>query len=132
MKRKLTRKGFASAVIEKTILRLTSIGYLNDEEYGRSLFARYRDIQNSGRKKIQFEMRKRGIPSNIIHRCLEEISDNEEYEKAAAFVDLMKHKLADMPAQKKQRKIQQTLIRRGFSFDCVREAMQQFYDDENR
>lgn len=70
MVQRLGQKGFSTEEIEKALERLTEWGYLNDREYALS-YCRSKQSSYS-KKRIQVELKHKGIEEELILEVLEE------------------------------------------------------------
>lgn len=123
--RKLEERGFPQTVIEGTLDHLEKQGVLNDRALGQSLLQSYLYRRPSGRKRIAFEMEKRGIKDSLIEELLEK--DTPEEERARA-LDLARNKVAGwkkLDRTKRRKKLYDFLVRRGFDFNLSREVAEE-------
>lgn len=115
------KPGVSTAITTRVFDRLVEKGYVNDESFARYWIENRSQTKGISRRKLQLELRAKGIDSGIIDRLLTETlrSDDEEIQKVIA---------------KKQRlypdrqKFMQYLMRQGFSYDSIKRALS--YDDE--
>jgi regulatory protein len=70
MLQRLEMKGFSSEEVEGTLKRLVEWGYLNDREYALS-YSRTKQVSYS-KKRIEVELKRRGIEEELIEEVLEE------------------------------------------------------------
>lgn len=70
MVQRLGQKGFSTDEIEKALERLTEWGYLNDREYALS-YCRSKQ-SNYSKKRIQVELKHKGIEDKLILEVLKE------------------------------------------------------------
>jgi regulatory protein len=110
------RPGVATEVTTRVYDRLVERGYINDESFARYWIENRSQTKGISRRKLQLELRGKGVDSGLIDRLLRETlrSDDEEIQKVIA---------------KKQRlypdrqKFIQYLMRQGFSYDSVVQAL---------
>ena len=115
------KPGVSTAITTRVFDRLVEKGYVNDESFARYWIENRSQTKGISRRKLQLELRAKGIDSGIIDHLLTETlrSDDEEILKVIA---------------KKQRlypdrqKFMQYLMRQGFSYDSIKRALS--YDDE--
>ncbi|OGW51320.1 MAG: hypothetical protein A2078_13730 [Nitrospirae bacterium GWC2_57_9] len=120
VERKLTEKEFPPAVIQTVLAGLDRLGYVNDREFA-GLWARSRvRLRGFGRRRIEQELRSRGVSRDIIHETL-----------AGLFADSSEAEVARKEAQKKlkalerfepcvrRRRLAGHLERKGFSSDII-------------
>ncbi len=73
---RLRKKGFNSEEIDSSLSRLREWGYLNDLEVART-YSQFKQHYYS-LKRINYELKRRGIEESIIHQVLEELSPEQE------------------------------------------------------
>ena len=117
----------AAAVVE----RLWEVGLLDDERYAARLARSLSEIKHYPRRRIEQELRHRGISSMLIQTVLSEL-EGEDYEQALALLQKKYYnKLNDLDSR---RRVTAALARRGFSYGSIRRAMDEMGapdDEEN-
>ena len=121
---KLRDKGFDEAVIHNTLSGLVRLGYLDDEKFAR-LWAESRvRLRAFGRRRIDRELREKGIDPSIVQEALDEIFTVEQEidiaEKAAA------RKVKGMQfldRETRRRRLAGFLERKGFPYDVIRDVL---------
>lgn len=115
------RPGVSAEVTTRVFDRLVEKGYVNDESFARYWVENRSQTKGVSRRKLQLELRAKGVEGGVIDRQLAESlrSDDDEIQKVIA---------------KKQRlypdrqKFMQYLMRQGFSYDSITRAFS--HDDE--
>ena len=110
------RPGVSSEVTTRVFDRLLEKGYVNDESFARYWVENRSQTKGVSRRKLQLELRAKGVDSSVIDRQLADSlrSDDDEIQKVIA---------------KKQRlypdrqKFIQYLMRQGFSYDSITRAL---------
>lgn len=74
---KLKSKGYSREDIENCLLRLKELGYLDDEAYAKS-YARQAMEKGHGKRKIAFDLRRKGAGDGASKAALEELESEEE------------------------------------------------------
>jgi len=119
IKQKMLKK-FNLELIDKTISRLIKQELLNDKRFAISWIKERSITRLRSRRHLISELRRKGIPQNIITQALQSIlSDNDEIETAMV---LIKKKLGQLEQQKIPDKVKAYLARRGFSYKTILEA----------
>lgn len=85
---------------------MKKMSYLNDFEYAKSYF----ENKHSGFKKLEFELRQKGISDKVIREVLSEIEIDEK-DKIESFKSKIKNKEKDKQIA--------YLIRKGFDYETV-------------
>jgi len=115
------RPGVSTEVTTRVFDRLLEKGYVNDESFARYWVENRSQTKGVSRRKLQLELRTKGVEIGVIeHQLAESVrSDDDEIQKVIA---------------KKQRlypdrqKFVQYLMRQGFSYDSITRALS--HDDE--
>lgn len=125
----LERKGFDTAGIEPVLQRLVQLGYLNEERLAGALV---RETRASGRgpRAAWLKLRKKGIEGWSLERVVtvwresgaEAGAAGAELEAALAFIRRRYSGYSEDPRQ--ARRAMGALIRRGFSIDVARKAVE--------
>ncbi len=109
--RKLLRNDYPEEAIEAVISYLKQCRYLDDERYART-FIRFRQ-EKHGRLRLKNDLERRGVPKEVIRRCMEEEFSSDERLKIREL--LQKRHFAPETADSREcRKMYQFLLRRGF------------------
>lgn len=121
VRKKLLEKEYADEVIERVIEFLKKYNYVNDLNYAQSYVKQSARLKPKGKIALKMELRMRGIKDMIISEVLEEIQLNE----LDAAMQLIEKKggTEALSDEKKKRKIVSFLQRRGYSYDIIKEAM---------
>lgn len=123
LKQKLKEKGYPSQVIEETLGRLEQDGILNDKNFAASVFQTFSQYRPSGRKRIVFEMKKRGIGERVISETLQTFDAGAEREAALGLAEAKLNRWQKLEPARRRKKIYDFLIRRGFDFTLSREIV---------
>lgn len=119
LRRKVKDKTDA-ATADLVVERLTELGFLHDEQYAVRLARDLCERKHYPRRRAAETMRQKGIDRDVIETALEEIGA-EDTEQALAL--LRKKCYTADSDEDARRKVRDFLLRYGFSYDTVREAM---------
>lgn len=121
---KLEEKGFSEEVIEKVIAFLEKYGYADDREYCRKYIKEKLRAKPKSSLVLKIELKQRGISSRVIDEVLAETELDEEGD---AFRWLEKKSRGQWPPEdeKKKKQLYDFLLRKGYSYDTIREAFRQ-------
>lgn len=111
-----TKKGVAPQITARVFDRLVEKGYVDDEKFTRYWVENRSLTKGVSRRKLQAELRAKGVESTIIERHLSESVRTDEDE------------LAKIIAKKRKRypdeqKLMQYLARQGFSYDDIKRSL---------
>ncbi len=125
LRRKLTQRGLESAEVDGALQRLQSLSLQSDERFAENLL-RSRAQSGHGPLHIRAELVQHGLENARID-ALFEAQNLDWYACARAFAQ-RRQRQTDNPRGDAQR-IANALMRRGFSMDHVRHALQTVHND---
>lgn len=125
LKRRLEERGFDAAVVEGALAHMEEQGLVSDRAFGQYLLTKLTQSQPSGRKRIAFEMKHKGVGKKILEELVETISPEEERARARELAEARWQRLSNLDKEKRKKRVYDLLIRRGFSFDLCRELLQE-------
>ncbi|MFH1502943.1 MAG: regulatory protein RecX [Candidatus Eisenbacteria bacterium] len=119
---RLRRKSFGRRAIEETLDGLGAAGLLDDRAFAK-LWADERVRQRPvGPLKLRTELSAKGVPGAIVDEVLRE-TFQEHDEVELALRALRKRVGIDAVTQKERARLHAFLLRRGFTFDAVAQAL---------
>lgn len=114
--------------VEAALERLTRIGLLDDARYAQQLARHYVEGKRYGIRRAAFEMKRHGLTQNDVDDALAEYDDPERI--SAMLLELLQKKyaryLTDPDDRKSVEKVTAALVRRGFTFQQVRYALEDY------
>ncbi|HCE46975.1 MAG TPA: hypothetical protein DET40_25795 [Lentisphaeria bacterium] len=130
---KLRQREFPREVIDETISKLKSCGFLDDARFAGAYFEELK-AKGFGVRRIRLAMKKRGIGDELLSELLSErVSEDEELEGAVAL--LLKRKLhfaRESDRLKRRMKMFRYLASRGFQSSVISRAVGKYNESENR
>lgn len=124
---KLLKKGYTAEESSSAIAKLIDYGYLSDERYARH-FAEQK-LRLYGKRKVEFDLLKKGISSQIVSSVLEEIADEE---KVLVYIkNSMKKKLGGkIPEDRiQQKKLFDSFARKSFEYELIKKAYKLYTEE---
>lgn len=109
----LHRKGFSSAEIEETIAKLVDLDLLNDLRTAELWIAYCIRANPRGKKRISYDLQKRGVPREVVESVLAELDLTVELEMAKKLLSSRRSE------EWSQEKIYRFLSYRGFSSSVI-------------
>lgn len=101
--------------------RMEELGLLNDEAYAVQVVRHY-SAKGYGEHKLRDELYRRGVPRELWQAALEQAED-----PSRAIDEFVAKKLAGKsPDRKLLQKVSEALVRRGFCWEDVREALDRY------
>ena len=110
------RTGVSQDVADRVFTRLKEKGYLDDEKFARWWVENRNQAKGTSKRKLQAELRAKGVDASIIERTLVDTERNDQDE------------LAKIVAKKRARyddeqKFIAYLARQGFGYDDIKSAL---------
>ncbi len=109
---KLKKTGYSDEVIAKTMDYVKGFGYINDTRYAAHYIESLK--QSRSKKRLCFDMNKKGLPQEVIEQAFEEAGD---YDERPLIRKLLAKKAKSISSDdpKKKQKLAAFLARKGFS-----------------
>lgn len=120
----LKKKGYVEAVIDSVMEKLSSYGFVDDQEYAK----RYASSasKGKGKKLIALELRQKGVGEEEIGEALSSLTGETETAKAL----LEKYMRGKERNRETLSKAFQYLLRRGFDYETAKEALGEIDEDD--
>ena len=120
---KLEDKGANQETISSILSRLCKLGLLDDKMYASVYASDIADLKLYGRRKVLFELKKKGVKQEIIDSL--EYDENAEMKRAIRLATMLNKRNEKTPNLKKKRKMIVGMMERGFYEDIAKEAVEQ-------
>lgn len=118
----LKRKEYEPDVIDRTVVRLSARGYVDDKKFAELWVSNRRLLKATSRRRLQQELKQKRVPDAVIGEVLAE----DETDERQVLRQLVAKKRTQ-PRYQDQQKLMAYLMRQGFSYDDVKATMQ--YED---
>lgn len=122
---KIIAKGFSKESAEYAVEMFKKYGGISDEEYCESLIRTYK-AKGYGKRRIAQKLRESGIERKVSDEKLEDFEP--DYSKIQKYIS-SKIK-TENPDRQTVKKVFDGLLRKGFSYEQVKEALNNFLNDE--
>ena len=122
---KLVRAGFSKKACAKVIARFIEVGLLDDRRFAETLAERLMEANVSKRQAVQ-KMLIKGVPYDLAKEVLEETETDEQTQIQNLIEKKYRNKLQQENGAKK---VFEALVRKGFSFSAVREALKSYIEE---
>ncbi len=117
---KLRDREFGDAVIEAVVADLTRLEYVNDREFARQWAAGRIRLRGFGRRRIEQELRNKGISRDVIQETLSEVfEDVPEAVIAQQEAEKKLRSLTRLTPEVRRRRLAGHLERRGFPSETI-------------
>ena len=124
LEKRLVEKGETPAHAAAACDYMEHLGYLNDEQYAKTL-AQYYVNRGYGPRKIKDELYRRGVPREFWDGALEDLEENDD--ALDRFIE-SKLKRIEHPDRKDIKKVSDALMRRGYSWSDISAALRRYTD----
>ena len=131
IEKKLKTVGYSADTVEMVLYKLESNELLNDTEFAGQ-WARYRAGQKIGPRRIARELRyQKGLSPEDTENALSALPEEEQLEAALSLARkaISRAKPGEDPRKTRQRMLS-ALVRRGYDWDTVRQAVDQVLGEE--
>lgn len=125
MRDKLVEKGESPENAEYCADWLCEMGLINDEIYA-GMVVRHYAAKGFGQSRIRQELRRHGVPNEYWDEALSEMPQQDD--KLHRFIS---SRLTDPNDRAQIQKISNSLYRRGFSWDQIKHALNEFTSEED-
>ncbi len=123
---KLRQKAFDDSVISAVLAALERLGYVNDREFARQWAAARVRVRGFGRRRIEQELRSKGISRDIIGETLARLfEDASEKEIAMREAEKKLRSLTWLEPEVRRRRLAGHLERKGFPPDIIFDVLRQ-------
>ncbi|HSQ59952.1 MAG TPA: regulatory protein RecX [Acidobacteriota bacterium] len=129
---RLLGRGFVPDAVERAVERLRRVSLLDDRAFVKAFVRTELARRPQSRRLLETKLRRRGVPAALIQeveRLLAEDADlaerrlGTERERAMKAVEALRRRYAGRPDEERRRKTAHALLRRGFSWDTIRDLM---------
>lgn len=123
---KLYQRGIKAEEVDKVITRLEQLGFINDLNFSRNFIESSQKIKLNGRRKIYYQLIKKGIPGNIAEKAISEVYDSKEEKEAVR--KLASKFSKNVPKEKMYERLIRRLISKGYSLELARREVKKEID----
>lgn len=127
---RLKEKGFDAALAGKVRRRLFEIGYINDREFALAWIKSRAGGKCRSAWVLKGELREKGIDAELAEEMVESLySRDRAFRDACELVRRRAGRVPDANREKVKNRLQNLLLRRGFSYDFIREVLTDVLDE---
>jgi len=127
LREKLRAREYPEATAEDVVTRLTKEGWINDRRFAERFAEAALSTQRFFGPRLKLEMRRRGIPADLINEVLGSL--REEHDEGDGARSLLEKRFPDFSftdaADREKRRVTAFLQRRGFGFSAIMKAMRE-------
>ncbi len=129
LRNRLKLKKYPEEVIQSTLESLERQGLLNDEKFAKLFSHASVYTRPTGRRKLEFDLKKKGLALSIIEKTLSSLEDYDEKKVAHDLVATRFHKMTGISKEKKKARLYGFLQRRGFSSEAIFGALSELFSE---
>lgn len=119
----LSSNAYPEHTIARVMARLDEAGYINDTSFAEQ-WASSRSARSMGTRRIQMELRQKGVPSDTIAHVLSRLDTDDVF--AGALKAARKYAAGkDLSDIKDRQKIMAALARRGYDYATAKQALEE-------
>lgn len=130
VKSRLIQLGYDDESAEGAVLQLKAMGYINDMLYARKYISDRLKLKPKSRRALAYELEKKGISSDIIEEILNEFEIDESI--IAYRLANKKYGKYDVTDPKIQRRVASFLAHKGFSYELIKNTLEQMIEDQEK
>jgi len=119
VKNYLRRQGGTDAAVDATIEKLRGFNFIDDETFARNWALSRAQSQGYGPRRIEQELKTKGVVDSVIRAVIKELFDQEDEEKRARTILLKKFSGEDLQEPRGLRRAVAFLERRGYSSKVI-------------
>jgi regulatory protein len=116
MRQKLQRKGFSPLITDRTLMKLTYLGLLDDREFAKSWVS---TRIGYGPMRLRYELRQKGIDADLAEETISAVRSEDDDFATAWQLALKVRRGNATPDRQALLRLRQMLLRRGFTRDVV-------------
>jgi len=121
LEQKLRERQFNEAVIEFVLADLERLGYVNDRQFAGQWAAGRLRLRGFGRRRIEQELRRKGISHEVIREAINEaVPAEDEREAAVKAAEKKLRTMQSVGSDVRRRRLAGFLERKGFSSEITR------------
>lgn len=120
---KLEEKEFPREEIFAAIKKLEELNFIDDKKYSENLVREYSHIKRYGSYRIKLKLKEKLINDDIISQVISSIKDGDEEKNVLELAQKQLKKNKNLPKEKAINRILGFLIRRGYSYEKSRKAI---------
>jgi regulatory protein len=123
IRRQLRAKRFDDEAIDRAIDQLRAQGHIDDEAFARYWLEQRARFRPKGERALVAELLQKGVSRETIDVVLGERAPEVDAGQALAALRSVVGRWGELSEVERRRKAQAYLLRRGFSYDAIEEAL---------
>ncbi|MBI2844152.1 MAG: regulatory protein RecX [Armatimonadetes bacterium] len=129
LERRLLQKGHSEDAVARVLEQLEKVDLISDERFAADWVANRVAYRPTGRYRMMWDLRKKGVPPEVVEEALEQVDEEKEFEMA---LELAERKLGEARTRdpETKRKLSAFLQRRGFHWETVSRVFERLAPEE--
>lgn len=128
----LRKKEIDEPIIQEAVHKLYHYNYLDDLEFAKSYVRTQVNSGNKGPITVRLELKEKGINDKIIEQAMRLYPLDVQLEHSRKIAEKSIAKEKNISERALKQKLEQTLLRKGFSMDVIVEALQNASIEKDR
>jgi len=128
---KLSDRGFDQETALKTIKKLKNLNFVDDERFARNFVKSSFNFKPKGRRRLMFELKRKGLDEELVERVLQDEWTNNEYSLIIGQAKKLVKKNSRLQREKNFQRTLGALLRRGFDYTVCKKAVLECLDELN-
>ena len=128
LERKLAQRGCDPEVAGVVLDRMEEVGLVDDAAYAAMFVRAKQSTRGLARTALRAELRRKGVPPDVVAGALDQVSEEDERDEAARLVAKKLATMHGLPAATQARRLAGMLARKGYpgslAHQVVREALE--------
>lgn len=120
---------YSDEIVDEVIDKLKEYKFINDKDLASRIANDNSSISRFGTNKIRQNLYRKGISKENIEQAIETIDDDEQLENAIYLARKRYDKVKCEDNRKMYQKLTQHLLYKGFSYDIVKRAINEFLEE---
>ncbi|MGH2808793.1 MAG: regulatory protein RecX [Actinomycetota bacterium] len=121
MRDRLTEAEIPDDVVEETVTRLVELQLVDDKDFATDWIEERSRRKGLGPRALMAELAAKGIERSLVEEVLAELG-HDEVAQAKAEAEKHLRKVLRFPLKQQGAKLQQILVRKGFSYEAASEG----------
>lgn len=130
MENYLDEKQFGEVEVYDAVERLKELGLIDDEKYARDFIDSRLNTKAVSRRHLFEQLSAHFIPKEVIEAALDALPESTDSENALLLADKYYRQLNSLDEDERREKVAQRLMRRGYSFETVKAALNRLGEEE--
>ncbi|MBI2953260.1 MAG: RecX family transcriptional regulator [Chloroflexi bacterium] len=129
VRQNLARKGFSESFVAKIVARLTDLRLIDDEAFARFWVQNREEHSPRSHRALRFELRAKGVDSDVLEEAIEDTADQESSALAAARKKL--RALKNLEYNDFRQRLGGYLGRRGYDYETTKSVVNTLWREQS-